>query len=296
MDFHQQMAQYQSSIDRALHACFSDEQKIPQPLLDAMQYSLFAGGKRLRPVLLLASASLLGVAKETAMPYACAVEMIHTYSLIHDDLPAMDNDDMRRGKPTCHKMYGEGMAILAGDGLLHHAFQVMLDDITSSKNLLWEKAQAAQILAHGSGNFGMVAGQCMDIVSEGKPITPQDMRFIHEHKTGELIKASLLAGIALGNPTQVQLDAMGLFGQHIGLAFQITDDILDITGNAQKLGKNIHSDEKKDKCTYPQLFGLEKAKIMAQKEVLQAVEALNGFDGQTRFLTELARHIISRNQ
>src|SRR6202044_2410432 len=216
---------------------------------------IFAGGKRLRPILTLAAAEVLGARPEPALPLACAVECIHTYSLIHDDLPCMDNDDFRRGKPTSHKVYGEGIAVLAGDALLTIAFEIA----TQSKS--WPRYSHAEIvreIAAAAGSQALVAGQVADLEGEGKKITPADLRYIHENKTAALIASSIRLGAMSANATPKQLKKLTEFGQSLGLAFQVIDDILDVTQTTEKLGKRAGKDVKAQKATYPALLGLEK--------------------------------------
>ncbi|MBQ8940954.1 MAG: polyprenyl synthetase family protein [Firmicutes bacterium] len=231
----------------------------PERIYDAMGYSVMAGGKRLRPLLMLLAYKAVGGDENDTriMKTACALEMIHTYSLIHDDLPAMDNDDLRRGKPTCHKQFDEATAILAGDGLLTYAFQVMLEDETGKYEPKYTRA--AFELARLSGMSGMLVGQAVDVESEGRQIDAKTLDFIHKNKTGGLIKAALMAGGIIGGADEKTIKLLEEIGEDVGLAFQIKDDILDVTSTTEVLGKPVFSDEKNQKVTYVSLYGLEKA-------------------------------------
>lgn len=263
------------------------------PNLDeAMKYSLMAGGKRVRPALVFAATEALGVAAEKAVPAACALEMIHTYSLIHDDLPAMDNDDLRRGKPTCHKKFGEALAILAGDGLLTQAFSVLADpswDIPAENKL-----RLISTITQGAGAVGMVAGQVLDMEFEGKTCNEQELEKIHTHKTGKLLLASVVSGALCGGATPEQLLRFKTYGECIGLAFQIADDILDLTATTQELGKDSKSDLKKQKATYPSVIGMEESKKRAAHLLAQALDAISPFGEKSRTLSDLARFIVER--
>ncbi|WP_456433814.1 polyprenyl synthetase family protein [Thermosulfuriphilus sp.] len=293
------LVQYLSStralVDEAL------DRYLPQPsggaakVVEAMRYSVFAGGKRLRPILLLAAAATQDDDQRPYLPAACALECIHTYSLIHDDLPAMDDDDLRRGRPTCHKVFGEALAILAGDGLLTLAFELL-----SSPDLI-QRAGAERVLetisliAQAAGVSGMVGGQTADILAEGREISAKDLEFIHLHKTAALIKASVVSGGLLAGADSDGLRALEIYGEKIGLAFQIVDDVLDIVGDEKLLGKPIGSDLRRQKNTYPQLFGLEAAKAKARELISEAEEALLSFGPRGDVLRAIARYIVERN-
>jgi geranylgeranyl diphosphate synthase type II len=258
-----------------------------------MRYSLFAGGKRLRPILCIAGAEALGIDGSHVMPVACGLEMIHTYSLIHDDLPAMDNDDLRRGKPTSHKVFGEAVAILAGDGLLTEAFRVMTQTPVgkiSPEALL----RVIGLIAQASGYLGMVGGQVTDIQSEGKTVEPATVEFIHSHKTGALITASVASGAILGGASEAQMSAVTQYGRGIGLAFQISDDILDVEGDAKRMGKGVGGDARKKKVTYPSVYGLDTSKRIQQQTVDHAIHSLKTFDSKADPLRLLATYIIER--
>jgi geranylgeranyl diphosphate synthase, type II len=276
-------------IDKHLDRVMPSEKISPGTLHKAMRYSLFAGGKRLRPALVLAATEAVGGSREDAVPAACAVEMIHTYSLIHDDLPAMDDDDLRRGKPTCHKVFGEAMAILAGDGLLTYAFEVL----TQTKRT--ESVPGiVKAIARGVGTQGMVGGQVLDIEGEGKPATLQSVRAIHTWKTAALIASCCEAGALAGGATQTEYEHLVTFGQKIGLAFQIVDDILDITSSPEALGKTPGKDVESGKATYPAVLGLEKARQEADLLAKQAFESLKVFGSRSHTLEALGRFVLER--
>lgn len=266
----------------------------PSSLHESMRYSLFAGGKRLRPVLVMAAAEAIGGEAERVLPMAAAFELIHTYSLIHDDLPAMDNDDYRRGKLTNHKVYGEAVAILAGDGLLTLAFQIALKNhldlgIDSQAVLV-----AVEEMAQAAGSTGMIGGQVVDMESEEKQIPPEIMEYIHTHKTGALFRASVRCGAILAGASEAQMAALTLYAEKLGLGFQIVDDILDIVGDEVKLGKRVGSDVANNKATYPTLYGLETSKIMAQTAIDDAVAALAEFGQSAELLRQIAFYMTRR--
>ncbi len=259
-----------------------------------MQYSVSAGGKRLRPSLLIAAAEAIGGDRNQVLPFAIAVEFLHTYTLIHDDLPALDNDNLRRGKPTNHKVFGEAIAILAGDGLLTQAFLIMTGPEVS-RNVPHANAQAAtHELAQALSSTGVIGGQVVDLESEGKKIDAATLEYIHKYKTGIFFKACIRAGAILGQATETQLEAMTEFGADIGLAFQIIDDILDVTGDQEKLGKDVGSDQDKDKATYPSMFGLEESKLKAEELVEKGIACLEPFGERADPLREIARFFVQR--
>ncbi|MEB3339721.1 geranylgeranyl diphosphate synthase CrtE [Okeania sp.] len=265
----------------------------PEKIYEAMRYSLLAGGKRLRPILCLATCELVGGNIEMAMPTACALEMIHTMSLIHDDLPAMDDDDYRRGKLTNHKVYGEDIAILAGDGLLAYAFEFVA---AQTKNVLPQKVlEVIAKLGKAVGAAGLVGGQVVDLDSEGlAEVSEETLSFIHTHKTGALLEASVLCGAILASASQDSLDRLSCYAQNIGLAFQIVDDILDITATTEELGKTAGKDIAAQKATYPSIWGLEKSRSQAQILVQNAKAELEVFGEKAMPLTSLADYIVSR--
>ena len=279
------LAEKAKKTERALAEYIDAWQGAPGVLLEAIRYSLFAGGKRLRPALALGAAEIVSGDDAVALPAACAIEMIHTYSLMHDDLPAMDNDDLRRGKPTSHKVYGEAMAILAGDALATMAFDVLAQ--AGDLRVIQEIAQAA-------GVGGMAGGQVLDLQSEGKEISLEQLRRLHACKTGALIRVSVRSGALLARASEGQLEALSKFGEHLGLAFQIADDILDVTGDEKTLGKPIGSDEAKNKSTYPALVGLDRAHRLADEAADSAVQALEPFGSEADIFRALARFVVER--
>jgi polyprenyl synthetase len=268
--------------------------KYPEHIYEAMSYSVFAGGKRLRPVLLLSACEAVGGDINDALPFACALEMIHTYSLIHDDLPAMDNDDFRRGKPTCHKQFDEATAILAGDCLLNYAYEIMISNVF--KNFEKKYAKAAKIIAQYSGTQGMLVGQVVDVESENKKIANKTLMYIHDNKTGGLIKAALMAGAIIGGADEDQISSFEKIGYNMGMAFQIKDDILDVTSTQEVLGKPILSDEKNNKVTYVTLYGLKTAEEDYLTLSTGAVKLISDFGDKAEFLKEYAEKLIYREK
>lgn len=261
-------------------------------MMKAMRYSLFAGGKRLRPILLMAAADAVGVDGRRFLHSACALEMIHTYSLIHDDLPAMDDDDYRRGMPTNHKVFGEGMAILAGDGLLTLAFETLLsqpDVVAATLN------RVTREVAFAAGPSGMVGGQAIDLLSEGKFPDQETMTLMHRLKTGALFRASIRSGGILAGATDAELADLTRFAESFGLAFQITDDILDVTGTEAVLGKPIGSDERNHKATYVTVYSLTAAQKMAREAVQESLAALKGFGDKAWVLRSLSEYLLTRD-
>ncbi|MBQ4466777.1 MAG: polyprenyl synthetase family protein [Firmicutes bacterium] len=268
-------------------------------LYDSMKYSLTAGGKRLRPVLLLAACEFSGGNIKEALPYACAIEYIHTYSLIHDDLPAMDNDDLRRGRPTNHKVYGEAQAILAGDGLLNTAFEAMYKDMLlyfDQPDQMLKRVKAAYEIAKGAGVRGMVAGQTSDIESEEKDISNEMLEYIHINKTGALIKAAIMAGLSLGDPDADMTERMERYAENLGLSFQIADDILDVVGNAEELGKNVGQDQKDHKNTYTSINGLDKAYERLDELSRDALKAIEDYYDNAEFFANLINEMKNRSK
>jgi geranylgeranyl diphosphate synthase type II len=274
-----------AKTEAAMEQLFLAWADAPATMIEAMRYSLFAGGKRLRPALALGAAEVVSGDDAKAVPAACALEMIHTYSLIHDDLPSMDDDDLRRGKPTLHKVYGEAMAILAGDALLTMAFGVASE--SRNTQVVWEIAQA-------SGVKGMAGGQVIDLESEGKKLGLEELQRIHACKTGALIRASVRVGAMLGGGDADALAAFTAYGEHLGLAFQIADDILDVVGTTESLGKPAGSDEANEKATYPAILGIDRARTLAQEAADDAVEALAHFGSEADTLRALARFVVER--
>jgi len=279
-------------VDRALDRFLPGPNTRPATIHKAMRYSLFAGGKRLRPALCLAAARACGGREVDALPLACAVECVHTYSLIHDDLPAMDNDDFRRGKPTSHKVFGEGIAILAGDALLTQAFEIAAQSRARPR---YAHDQFILELARASGSLQLVAGQVADLEAEGKAITPAHLRYIHERKTSALLRCAARLGGMSANCTPAQLRALTDFGYHVGLAFQVIDDILDVTQTSEKLGKTAGKDLTAQKATYPALLGLEKSRRIAARLTEKAFAALRPLGGRADALAALARYLLRRD-
>ena len=259
-----------------------------------MEYSLTAGGKRLRPVLLLAFCEMAGGKADDAFPYACALEMIHTYSLIHDDLPAMDNDDLRRGKPTNHKVYGEAVAILAGDGLLNAAAELMASAAVRIGGV--RGIRALETIMKHAGVTGMIAGQCADVTSEGLAPREDLVRYIHEHKTADLLEAPVEAGLILGGASDGQTAAGREYALHLGLAFQMTDDLLDVTGTAEKLGKHPGKDLEQNKMTWVALRGISGTQEDAKREAALAKEALEKLPWDTSFFASFAESLLDRKE
>jgi geranylgeranyl diphosphate synthase type II len=291
MDFARYWSERQGKVDRALEGYLPSAATKPQTIHSAMRYSIFAGGKRLRPVICLAAAEVLKGSLDEALPLACAMECVHTYSLIHDDLPCMDNDDFRRGKPTSHKVYGEGMAVLAGDGLLTFAFQLAAMWRGTPR---YTTGDAVLELAIASGSEGMVGGQVADVEGEGKNIDLDELKYIHLHKTAALITASIRLGAMSANAAPEQLAALTEFGQSLGLAFQVIDDILDVTQTTEKLGKSAGKDVKAHKATYPALLGLDEAKKEADRLTAKALTALKVFGPDAAPLHGVADYLLKR--
>jgi geranylgeranyl diphosphate synthase type II len=281
-------AEYTAFIEQYLaNACLNYPKVPQQTIMESMRYSLLAGGKRLRPIFVLDFCRMCGGDWQAAAPFAAALEMIHTYSLIHDDLPCMDNDDLRRGKPTNHKVYGEAMAVLAGDGLLTEAF-TMLASAPFSAEI---RIRAVQVLAECAGALGMVGGQVLDILSEQRQCNEQEIINIQSRKTGALIKAACILGVVAGNGTQEQIEAADAFAENLGLAFQIRDDMLDVIGNAEELGKAVGVDAVKN--TFVQLYGLERCDVLVREHTLVAEEALDQFDDPA-FMLALSEQLVGR--
>ena len=281
-------------IEKLLKEHMPEEKGYQKTIFEAMNYSLKAGGKRLRPILTLEACRIVGGNEEDVIPFAIAIEMIHTYSLIHDDLPALDDDDLRRGRPTNHKVYGDAMAILAGDGLLNYAFEIMLSSSIGKENPA-KYLNAINEIAKSSGVYGMIGGQVVDIESEDKKIEMEKLDFIHLNKTAAIIVGCMRAGAIIGDATAEQLENITKYATNIGLSFQIADDILDITGDESKLGKKVGSDIDNNKSTYPSLIGLEKSKEIANDLINEAKTRISNIKGDTEFLNDLAEYIVARD-
>ena len=289
--------EYKEIIDKHLLDFIPNIDNKSISLYEAMKYSLTAGGKRLRPVLLLAACEFAGGDIKEAIPYACAIEYIHTYSLIHDDLPAMDNDDLRRGQPTNHKVYGEALAILAGDGLLTTAFEAINKDMMlyfDEPEKMRKRINASFEIAKGAGCKGMVAGQVSDIEAETNDCSNEMLEYIHINKTGALIKSAIKAGLYLGNPTREMLSQLDIYAENLGLAYQIADDILDVIGNPDELGNATGSDKKKNKTTYTSINGLEAAQERLQQLTDDAVEAIARYYDNAEFFRDLVLELKDR--
>ena len=263
------------------------------PLFEAMRYSLLAGGKRLRPILALAACEAVGGNIEAAMGLGCAVEMIHTYSLIHDDLPCMDNDDLRHGRPTNHKVYGEAIATLAGDALLTDAFKVLACSVSESVPPAIVLDTIAQ-LSHAAGSAGMVAGQVVDLLGEGKPFTVEELEYLHSRKTGALFLAAINGGARLGGAGPRELKSLDAYGRALGLAFQVVDDLLDVEASTEQMGKRTHKDEAAGKATYPALIGVERSRELARELEHRAHQALADFDDRAEPLRQIATYVVER--
>ncbi|KPK27535.1 MAG: hypothetical protein AMJ61_05325 [Desulfobacterales bacterium SG8_35_2] len=299
MDIRQYIDSKRKQVDSALERYLPREEGSLAEHFKAMRYSLFAGGKRVRPILCLAAAESVKNFNddfpEAVMLTACALECIHTYSLIHDDLPAMDDDELRRGKPTNHMVFGEAGAILAGDSLLTHAFDLLSRDAMAAITA-HDRLTIISLISKAAGPEGMVGGQFLDLTHEGRKIHYDILREIHSRKTGALITASVQTGAVLGSSTPEQFRALTRYGIQIGLAFQIIDDLLNVEGTAEQLGKAAGSDAARNKATYPALFGVDKTRQKAEEAVQEALAALDDFDEQAAMLRDLAQYIISRKR
>lgn len=293
MTFNEKLKKYQETINDYLDMIIPADSKYINSILDSMRYSVFAGGKRLRPILMLGTGEIFGCSEDIILPFAAGLEMIHTYSLIHDDLPAMDDDDYRRGKLTNHKVYGEGMAVLSGDALLNFAFEHMLSFAASKGDIKFTKASLE--IAVSSGIYGMIGGQVIDIEHENKPMDGETLKFMHSCKTGALIKASVRCGAILSGAGERDMEMLTNYGTNVGLAFQIIDDILDVAGNEKKLGKKTRSDIKKNKPTYVSLYGIEKSRKAAADLTADAMSSLEGFGTQAGFLRDLTEYLLGRD-
>ena len=288
--FNLQYQNYLTEFESYLNAYVQNVKTKPEVLGESIVYSLCNGGKRIRPVLALACADALGVERAEILPFALALEMIHTYSLVHDDLPAMDNDDFRRGKPSNHKKFGEANAILAGDALLNEAYSICFNECTKGEKY----AYASRFLNESAGIYGMVAGQSADLYfsQTQRDVSEADLRYVHEHKTGKLLLAPVvIASILGGSKSYLSLEQ---FGRLLGVLFQITDDILDVTGDFEKIGKTVGKDEKENKLTYVRLYGLEGAKVRADMCAKDCHAVLEGVDGEVEFLHDLVDYVLNR--
>jgi len=294
VDLKAYLEERRSLVNRALEAYLPAVRGPAFRVVQAMHYSLFVGGKRLRPILCLAAAAAVGGDPGEALPVACALEMVHTYSLIHDDLPAMDDDDLRRGQPTCHKKFDEATAILAGDGLLTEAFHTLAAAAPRFEGREAVLLEITELLAKAAGYRGMVGGQMLDLMAEGRKISFKELELIHRFKTGALLTAATRAGALVGGGSRVEVAALTGYGERFGLAFQITDDLLDVEGTTEEIGKPAGSDEQRQKATYPALVGLEASRQWAQRLVEEAVAELEPFQDRAAPLRELAQYLLVR--
>ena len=293
MNFKDELKSRVNNVEILLNEYMPKEEGYQKTIFEAMNYSLSAGGKRLRPILTLEACKLVGGNEKDAIPFAAAIEMIHTYTLIHDDLPALDNDDLRRGRKTNHKVYGEAMAILAGDGLLNYAYEIMLKE-SIRKDDSNKYLKAINEIAKASGIYGMIGGQVVDIESEGKSISMDKLDFIHMNKTAAIIIGCMRAGAIIGGASEIQLENITKYAKNIGLSFQIVDDILDVVGDEAKLGKKVGSDIDNEKSTYPSLIGLDKSKEIAKNLIEEAKLSISNIDKDSEFLNSLADYIVDR--
>ena len=292
MDIHKYLSESKQEVDRYLDRLLPSGEGQPPTIHRAMRYSVFAGGKRVRPILVLAAGESVGGRREVLLHLGAAIEMMHTYSLIHDDLPALDNDDLRRGIPTCHKMFGDAMAILAGDALLTRCYQVLAEipEVSDSTRLA-----IIREVSYATGTVeGMIGGQVVDLESEGKPIDPPVLEYIHRSKTGALLTACVRCGALAAEANGNQLRQLSEFGRKIGLAFQIVDDILDVTTTSEKLGKTAGKDEKVKKATYPALYGIEHSRSKARELITGAIEDIRCLNDSAEALRDIARFVYDR--
>jgi geranylgeranyl diphosphate synthase type II len=295
MDFTKYLNNRSNLVETALDKMLPGKEEYPSIVNQAMRYSVFAGGKRVRPVLAIMAAEALGFKAGRVMPAACALELVHTYSLIHDDLPCMDDDDFRRGKPTNHKVFGENMAVLCGDGLLTLAFELVAKNAELKGVIPGNVVRVVKIIAEGAGTRGMVGGQVVDIISENKRVGGPVLQYIHTHKTGALIRASILTGAVLCNADEKSLRALRVYGEHLGLIFQIVDDILNVVGDEKKLGKAVGSDKKRKKVTYPSLFGLKQSREEVELLCEKAKAAVKPFGKKAEALLALVDYLKERD-
>lgn len=295
MNFKEELDNRVREIEIILKQNLPEEFGFQKTVIEAMNYSVLAGGKRLRPMLMEETYKLFGGEAKVVQPFMAAMEMIHTYSLVHDDLPAMDNDEYRRGRKTTHAVYGEAMGILAGDGLLNFAFETATKAFDISDE--YEKiGKALRILSFKSGIFGMIGGQSVDVENDGKPIEKETLDFIYRLKTGALIEASMMIGAILAGASQREIEVVEQIAENVGLAFQIQDDILDVTSTIEVLGKPINSDEKNHKITYVTIEGLDKARLDVEEISKRALNLLGGLDLENEFLSNLIQMLITREK
>ena len=296
MNFKDEQGKKVEVIETILKEYLPEQEGYQKVIMEAMEYSVMAGGKRLRPMLMQETFRLFGGKGDIIEPFMAAIEMIHTYSLVHDDLPAMDNDDYRRGRKTTHVVYGEGMGILAGDALLNYAFETAAQAFSMYPTKALEIGKALQVLAGKAGIYGMIGGQVVDVESAGNAVSKEVLDFIYELKTSALIESSMMIGAILAGADDKAIKDIETIAKNVGIAFQIQDDILDVTSTAEVLGKPILSDEKNEKTTYVTLVGLDKAKEYVEKISLEAIELLHRFEANDLFLEELLKSLIHREK
>ncbi|MGB9885884.1 MAG: polyprenyl synthetase family protein [Moorellales bacterium] len=296
MDLAAYLEEKRRLVDAALDRYLPPETAYPPRIHQAMRYSLFAGGKRLRPILVLMASEVCGGSEDRVLPAACAVELVHTYSLIHDDLPAMDDDDLRRGRPTCHRAFDEATAILAGDALLSYAFWLLAHELPRGGVSEAVTVAVIEELAEAAGVRGLIAGQVADLAAEGRRVDEEELTYIHRHKTASLFVACLRIGGRLGGAGERELEALEEFGLELGLAFQIVDDILDVTGEVSKLGKEPGSDQRREKATFPALLGLEGARRRGREATERALVAAERLGPGAWRLRELALYLLGRDR
>ena len=298
VNFQDELKKRKEEINKVIQSYLPEEEGFAKTMAQAMNYSILAGGKRLRPMLILETLRLFGGEEKLAYPFMAAMEMIHTHSLVHDDLPALDNDDYRRGRLTTHKVYGEAMGVLSGVALLNYAYEVMLTafDTADTPDCQAHVIQSLKVMSHKTGLYGMLGGQSVDVENDGKPMSREMIDYIYENKTSALIEASVMTGAILGGATEEETAIVEKAAKNIGLAFQIQDDILDVTSTEEELGKPIHSDEKNHKTTYVTLMGIEKASQQVKKLSDEAVTLLEGLNKKNEFLFTLVNELVGRRK
>lgn len=298
VNFQDELKKRTEEIEAVLKSYLPREEGFAKTMAQAMNYSVLAGGKRLRPMLILETCRMFGGEDKLAYPFMAAMEMIHTHSLVHDDLPALDNDDYRRGRLTTHKVYGEAMGVLSGVALLNYAYEVMLTafDLAEDEKARARVIKALKVMSHKTGLYGMLGGQSVDVENDGKPMSREMINYIYENKTSALIEGSMMAGAILGGASAEEVAVVEKAASGIGLAFQIQDDILDVTSTAEELGKPIHSDEKNRKTTYVTLMGIEKASQQVAELSEEAVKLLEGLNKKNEFLFTLVKELVGRRK
>ena len=298
VNFQDELKKRTEEIEAVLKSYLPREEGFAKTMAQAMNYSVLAGGKRLRPMLILETCRMFGGEDKLAYPFMAAMEMIHTHSLVHDDLPALDNDDYRRGRLTTHKVYGEAMGVLSGVALLNYAYEVMLTafDLAEDEKARARVIKALKVMSHKTGLYGMLGGQSVDVENDGKPMSREMINYIYENKTSALIEGSMMAGAILGGASAEEVAVVEKAASGIGLAFQIQDDILDVTSTAEELGKPIHSDEKNHKTTYVTLMGIEKASHQVAELSEEAVKLLEGLNKKNEFLFTLVKELVGRRK